>query len=94
MSKEIAEFAIGLLEKDFANGWTVLTLQNLLKHCDKSGYSCIYKASSEVKFDIEQLIVIDSDLLTEEHRNQVEEYYNNRSSTLFLKPKNNLKRIL
>lgn len=80
LSKEIAEFAIGLLEKDFANGWTVLTLQNLLKQCDKSGYSCIYKASSEVKFDIEQLIVIDSDLLTEEHRNQVEEYYNNLNS--------------
>lgn len=80
LPKEIADFAIGLLEKEFANGWTVSTLQNLLKHCDKSGYSSIYKASSEVKFDIEQLIVIDSDLLTEEHRNQVEEYYNNLNS--------------
>lgn len=80
LSKEIAGFAIELLEKGFANGWTVSTLQNLLKYCDKSGYSCIYKTSPEVKFDIEQLIVIDSDLLTEEHRNQVEEYYNNLGS--------------
>lgn len=76
-SKEVADFAIGLLEKGFVIGWTVSTLQTLLKHCDKSGYSSIYKASPEVKFDIEQLIAIDADLLTEEHKNQVKEYYNN-----------------
>lgn len=79
MSKEIAEFSIGLLEKDFVQGWEVSTLQNLLKYCDKNGYAYIYKASPEVNFAIEQLIVIDPDLLTEEHRNQVEEYYNNLS---------------
>lgn len=80
LSKEIAEFAIELLGKGFTNGWAVLTLQNLIKHCDKSGYSLIYKASSGVKFGIEHLIVIDYDLLTEEHRKQVEEYYNNLNS--------------
>ena len=79
LSTDITEFAIGLLKKGFVQGWGVSTLQNLLKYCDKSGYSCIYSASSEVEFTIEQLIVIDSDLLTEEHRNQVEEYYNNLS---------------
>lgn len=76
-SKEIAMLAIQLLRKGILDGWEATVLNKILKCCSKEEYSLIYHANSNVDFTINQLICVDKNLLTEEHKKQVDEYYAN-----------------
>lgn len=76
-SKEIAMLAIQLLRKGVLDGWEATVLNKILKCCSKEEYSLIYRANSNVDFTINQLICVDKNLLTEEHKKQVDEYYAN-----------------
>lgn len=76
-SKEIAMLAIQLLRKGVLDGGEATVLNKILKCCSKEEYSLIYRANSNVDFTINQLICVDKNLLTEEHKKQVDEYYAN-----------------
>lgn len=77
ISKEMAMFVIELLKRGVLSGWTVAVLNGITKFCSKDEYSLIYRANPTVGFTINQLILVDKNLLTEEHKTQVEAYFTN-----------------
>lgn len=77
LSKEIAMLVIELLRKGALTGWTKTVLCGILKYCSKDEYSLVYRANSDVGFTIDQLILINKNLLTEEHKKQVDAYFEN-----------------
>jgi hypothetical protein len=83
--KEIATLVIGLLKRGVLKGWGVRVLDGITKYCSKEEYSLIYRANANVGFTINQLILVDRNLLTEEHKKQVDDYFvnlNNMKATI------------
>ena len=77
ISKEIATLVIELLRRGVLSGWTVAVLTGTIKFCSQNEYSLVYRANPTVGFTINQLILVDKNLLTEEHKTQVEAYFAN-----------------
>lgn len=76
-AKEIAVLVIALLRKGILTGWTATVLESVTKYCSKDEYSLVYRANSDVGFTIDQLILVDKNLLTEEHKKLVDDYFAN-----------------
>lgn len=77
MPRDIALLSINLLRQGILTGWMSFVLDAILEYCSTKEYNLIYRANSNVKFSIDQLIVIDRSLLTDKHRKQVDEYFDN-----------------
>ena len=74
--KEIADFVMRMIQFGNTSKWHKAILQELLHKCDGSFYPMLYRIDSSLSFTIEQLITLDSALLTEEDNKKVEEYWN------------------
>lgn len=77
MPKEIAILSINLLKQGILTGWMPMVLEAILEYCSKYEYSWVYRANTNIKLSIDQLIVIDRSLLTDQHKKQVDEYFDN-----------------
>ena len=75
--KAIADFVVRLIQSEAkTNKWHKAILQEVLLKCDAFFYPRLYRLDSSLSFSIEQLITLDSALLTEEDNKKVEEYWN------------------
>lgn len=77
-SKEMALLGIELLKKGLEKGWQDDALISFSKYADSSMYSLIYKANLDLISDINQLISINFDLLTDRHKQAVGEFNENK----------------
>ena len=74
--KEIADFVAQKIRFETTSKWHKAILQEILAKCDATFYPILYRIDSSLSFTIEQLITLDSALLTEEDNKKVEEYWN------------------
>ncbi|MDE7440138.1 MAG: hypothetical protein K2N23_06505 [Clostridia bacterium] len=74
-SKEIAMLVIELLRKGVLTGWAATVLNGVKMYCSKDEYSLVYRADPYVGFAINQLILVDKNLLIEEHKKLVDDYF-------------------
>lgn len=81
-SKEISLFGIELLKNGLEKGWKDDALISFAKYADSSMFALIYKANPRLVNDVEQLIHIDFDLLTEKHKQLVKEFKENRQKKI------------
>ncbi|MBD5632281.1 MAG: hypothetical protein HDP34_03515 [Clostridia bacterium] len=77
VSREIVMLVIEMLRRGVLTGWSVKVLDSITKYCSKDEYSLVYRANPNVGFTINQLILVDKNLLTEEHKKQVDDYFAN-----------------
>lgn len=75
VSKELAMLIIELLRKGVLTGWAATVLNGVTMYCSKDEYSLVYRANPYVGFAINQLILIDNNLLIEEHKKLVDDYF-------------------
>lgn len=73
-SKEISLLGIEILKKGLEKGWNDETLVSFAKYADSSMFNLIYKANPALINDVEQIIKIDFDLLTESHKQLVKKF--------------------
>lgn len=73
--KEIALYGLDLMERGIINGWLISTLKTFLKYASGYQLNLIYQAHKDLNYSIEQLITIDKDILTIEHKQLVDLYY-------------------
>lgn len=81
-SKEISLLGIEMLKKGLEKGWNDETLISFAKYADSSMFNLIYKANPMLVNDVEQLIHIDFDLLTESHKQSVKELYESKQKKM------------
>lgn len=81
-SKEISLFGIELLKNGLEKGWEKDALISFAKYADSSMFTLIYKANSKLINDVEQLICIDFDLLTESHKRLVQAFKEDRQKKI------------
>ena len=75
--KEIAELVITMIRMGLTDKWNKRILKEVLKQCDSSAYAILYRLDGTLPFTIEQLIVLDPTILTDEHKQKVVTYLNN-----------------
>ena len=72
--KTFAYYGLKLMERGLVSGWLVTVTKTFLKYASGYQLNLIYQANAELNYTIEQLIKIDSDLLTPLHKEQVDKY--------------------
>ncbi len=73
-SKEISLLGIEILKKGLEKGWNDETLVSFAKYADSSMFNLLYRANPALINDVEQLIHIDFDSLTESHKQLVKKF--------------------
>ena len=72
--KEIALYGLNLMERGIINDWLISSLKTFLKYASGYQLNLIYQAKKDLNYSIEQLITIDKDILTIEHKTLVDQY--------------------
>lgn len=74
-SREMTLFGLELLKNGLYKNWSDSSLQSFLKYSSGEQIEYIYKANSNLKYNLEQLIKINKELLSPKHKKQIDKYY-------------------
>lgn len=74
--KEITDIVILCVKKGCNTGWRKSILQEVLRNCDKSFYSTLYRMNDSLNYSIEQLLLLDISILNDTHKAMVIQYQN------------------
>ena len=74
---QIARIGYELLNESSVGGWNKSSLQFLLEKADPNQLVRIYRVDPTLNYSISQLLCISNDLLSDEHKKQVQEYQTN-----------------
>ena len=72
--KEVAQYGLNLMQRGILFGWSDESLRVFLKYADKSQTRLIYDANKNLQYSIDQLLSINFESLTPEHRKKVNNY--------------------
>lgn len=72
---DLAIYGVKLLRDGLLKNWTEDSLKCFLKYSGKDSINYIYKANPKMNYDISQLLLLEKELLNNDHKKQVEEYY-------------------
>jgi len=75
MPTRTAELAVSLMRRGAYDGWRTPVLKAVLEHCDKSGYSHVYKAKDDLEFTVRQLLDVDPLYLSEADEKRLEKFH-------------------
>jgi len=73
-SKDLSLLGLDLLMKGIMKGWNNEALNSFIKYADNQQLNKVYQANNNLHYDIKQLLVIDREHLSTEHRYIVEKY--------------------
>ena len=73
-SKELAQLGLILLANGLEKNWTASSHLAFLKFAETSQFNIVYKANPTFNYTIDQLLAINPDLLTSEHKQRVDAY--------------------
>ncbi len=76
-SREMTLYGLELLESGLLNNWTKASLRAMLNIASLNQIEKIYKVNPSLNYKIENLLNINSNFLTQTHRKQVNDYYQN-----------------
>ena len=81
-SQTIANIGVDMLNRGVEQGWSARALTSFIKYSTSISLNKIYLIDSSLNYSLEQLLKIDTNLLTESHLNQVFEYQRNRNEKI------------
>lgn len=72
--KEVALYGLDLMSRGVISGWLITALKIFLKYATGNQLNLIYQANTDLNYSLDQLVKIDRDMLSADHRAQVEAY--------------------
>lgn len=73
-SKEIAQIGLNLIKSGLEKNWQIASLNGMKKFANQEYLNLLYKINSQLDFKISELLSINIDILTNEHKFKVEKY--------------------
>jgi hypothetical protein len=81
-SKEISEVGLRLINRGYEKGWSKETLQDMKRYASNEELSNLYKIDNTLDFNLNELLLIDKNILTDDDRNKVEQYINQKDNVI------------
>ena len=81
-SKEITQIGLNLIKSGLEKNWKIASLKGMKKFANQEDLNLLYKINTQLDFTISELLSINIDILTNEHKLEVEEFKKQRENLI------------